>query len=382
MTSLSTIPISRTGYRDPQRIPTTRFKVQGALIKSIASIVFFTKLDVKESDVISFLPKSIIQRVLIPNVENVQDRTQLLTRIQSFIQRNSAYQFDIVVPASLRFRPNGLNHIQASYSSLGLYMESTAGIFPLAPAIDPNSGILEVVDAVHFNASRVTYFNKTMQTIFFKGGPMSKENLTDYLPTVLQSNRTISSTKDRMFKKGLFPIALWFLTSDDQFIEVDSLRSKFKWPFNTEEERVKFWTMKLDQESWLLIWWIAKVLFSQFSLHWLFQTHNPDDARQLSIKTNLLQRFKLRFLYLIDASLLYQIDQDLTEPGLAFCAKGSQESLSLAWINLRNRPDTDALESEIGTEEWPALRKLRSSNRDYWKDLHMDRCLKDVLEGN
>ena len=73
-----------------------------------------------------------------------------------------------------------------------------------------------------------------------------------------------------------------------------------------------YWKYCVERWAWVVPWWVCKCLGAVIEVDWLFSDCLPGPLGH-GYRKGFLDAIMLRFLYLIDAVYLYQIDHDMNK---------------------------------------------------------------------
>jgi hypothetical protein len=82
-------------------------------------------------------------------------------------------------------------------------------------------------------------------------------------------------------------------------------------PFDTKENRIEAIRNFIDENEWVVFWWLVVCVGQILKVSWYYQTAFLDDPALLIVKTDGRENFKMRLVVILEACFRLLIDHDL-----------------------------------------------------------------------
>ncbi|EKD19190.1 hypothetical protein MBM_02427 [Drepanopeziza brunnea f. sp. 'multigermtubi' MB_m1] len=255
----------------------------------------------------------------------VAERIKVIQLIEKYVQSEPKMDLYALVPEATRRIPPKWTRMldgKSNYYSYGNRC-NVLEINPNTPLQD--SKLSKYVGDVAPRWVEAKYLWKFFELATFYHGGIDEEYIWKALPGILQGQRENDEAQKivrhlarldnhmytRMIRDSIKPITLHFLRNGLWATFDNEGRLP---PFFEQEDRLRYFRYCLYQEPWMVAWWLMKCVPNMLRLSFLYQAEEITTNPFLkNLQSCLLKVFEDRFLLLVDATYLYQIDQEITK---------------------------------------------------------------------
>ncbi|EPE27359.1 hypothetical protein GLAREA_03274 [Glarea lozoyensis ATCC 20868] len=161
-------------------------------------------------------------------------------------------------------------------------------------------------------------------TIFFHGPLAGRSDVEKELPLILREaspngqplqsnirglcNKADTNMREAIITFGALPIMRWILFQIGFFPENEQKQGI---PFDTTELRIEAIRAFIDDNEWVVLWWMVQCVGQNLIVQWYYQTGLLEDPDLLVVRENGRENFKMRLVVLLEACFRLVIDHDV-----------------------------------------------------------------------